>query len=63
MTIASWYSDCGIHFVRLVKTDSRYTLDTSLGPRYLDAHDFKDDEAAIWYVDQRVKEGSFDPLP
>jgi len=63
ITKALWKTKDGNHYVELVTENGRYLLRTSLGPRYLDAHDFKDDEAAIWYVDRRVKEGSFDPPP
>lgn len=60
--IALWRTDDS-HYVELVKMGGRYLLYTSLGPRYLDAHDFKNDAEAIWYVDKRVKEGNFDPPP
>jgi hypothetical protein len=61
--IATWRTTDGHHYVELVKKDGRYLLNTSLGPRYLDAHDFKDDIHAIRYVDPRVHEGWFNPPP
>ena len=59
--IAIWRTVCGRHYVELVKKDGQYLLHTSLGPRYLDAHDFKTDEDAVWYVSGQIMIGSFDP--
>ena len=63
ITKALWQTKDYSHYVELVTENGRYLLRTTLGLRYLDAHDFDNDANAIEYVDRRVKDGFFDPPP